>query len=96
MITIPRSFIILTHKRLPHIFGIQKSIFLSNVRQAEFERLKSNSKNTSVQLQSLLQKAYNVERLLGLGNKHCLLRLNLVLAAIFIWKGSVHENYFNI
>jgi hypothetical protein len=58
MITMPCSFIILTHKGLPHIFGMQKSIFLSNTRQAEFECRKSNSKNASVQLQSLLQKAY--------------------------------------
>jgi len=96
MITIPCGFIILTHKRLPHIFGIQKSIFLSNARQAEFERLKSNSKNASVQLESLLQKAYHVERLLGLGNIHCLFGLNLVLVAIFILKGAVRENYFNL
>jgi hypothetical protein len=53
-------------------------------------------KNASVQLQSLLQKAYHVERLLGLGNIHCLFGLNLVLAPIFILKGAVRENYFNL
>ncbi|MCX5846867.1 MAG: hypothetical protein NTW12_11015 [Deltaproteobacteria bacterium] len=59
MTTIPFVFIILTHKRLPHILAHQKANSYQNQtndRQAEFARLKYNLKNASVQLQSLLQE----------------------------------------